>query len=476
MTIGRGINNKMKEVLIFDPGSDTRHIISLNTVLKKNNYSVNRFKSLKEASAHIEKSKPDVVLLRLPQGLNSRYLNVFINLAPVIGVLVEDGDEVIKKALRLGIEEFIIPPCNSSEIRLKMECCMHRRRQIEKLEREKKHLRAIAEVSTLASSSLDSQEILYLVVKKIAEVIPVVRCSMIRVDSEQGYARVVASYENPVLKSITLDLNKYPEIKEAMAARTPVIISDIKRDPLMIGVRDIIFPLGVKSIIVLPVFYKDTVIGTLFLRTSRSGREFTDDEIDFCNAIASTSANALYSAFLYEKSETEKIRLGKLAITDFLTGIYNTRYLYHRLEEEFSRSFRYNIPLTCLMVDIDLFKRINDTYGHKTGDHVLKEFAKLLKRNIRKSDILARYGGEEFIIILPNTSKEGSISEAERLSLCIKNHKFKALQGKHTITVSIGAATYPHKKIKTSDELITYADNALFKAKNRGRAQVVAHQ
>ena len=128
------------------------------------------------------------------------------------------------------------------------------------------------------------------------------------------------------------------------------------------------------------------------------------------------------------------------------------------------------------MVDIDLFKRINDAYGHKTGDHVLKEFAQLLKKNIRKSDIIARYGGEEFIIILPNTSKKGSVSESERLSLCIKKHKFKSLKGKHPITVSIGAVTYPHKDINTSDELITCSDTALFKAKNMGRSKVVVYK
>jgi diguanylate cyclase (GGDEF)-like protein len=107
---------------------------------------------------------------------------------------------------------------------------------------------------------------------------------------------------------------------------------------------------------------------------------------------------------------------------------------------------------------------------------VLKEFSQLLKKNIRKSDILARYGGEEFIILLPNTSKKGSLSEAERLSRCIKKHKFKTLKGKHAISVSIGAVTYPHKKIKVGDDLITLADTALFKAKSKGRGSVVVHQ
>ena len=466
----------MKEILIFDPDDDAKELKSITASLKKKNFSVLSFKTIKEAGIHIEKSKPCVILIRLPLGLESRYLDRFRHVAPVIGILEKEDDKIIRKAFKLGIEEFITFPHNPFELRLKVESCLQRQQHVEALENERKHLLAIIDITSLTSSTLDPQEILFLVVKKIAEVIPVLRCSMIRVDNEHRYAHVVATFENPGLKSITLDLNEYPEIREALSTKTPVIISDVKSDPIMTDVRDIITPLGIRSIIVLPVFYKDKVIGTLFLRTSRSGREFTEGEILFCSRVANTCANALYSAFLYEKSENEKIHLGKLAITDFLTGLYNTRYLYHRLEEEFSRANRYNIPLTCLMVDIDLFKRINDAYGHKTGDHVLKEFAQLLKKNIRKSDIIARYGGEEFIIILPNTSKKGSVSESERLSLCIKKHKFKSLKGKHPITVSIGAVTYPHKDINTSDELITCSDTALFKAKNMGRSKVVVYK
>ncbi len=465
----------MKEVIILNPDAKNKHLSSISAILKKLKYSVTDFSDINEAGVYMKESVPALILLCLPEGLKAKYLKVLKGVAPLVGVLRKGGDKCIKKAFESGIEEFMVFPCSPSEVKLRLENCLQKSRQMKEIEIEKKHLQAVVEITSLASSTLDPQEILYLIVKKIAEVIPVIRCSMIRVDNEHRYAYVVATFESPRLKSITLDLNKYPEIREALATRTPVIISDVKKDPIMMDVKDILTPLGIKSIVVLPVFYKETVIGTLFLRTSRSGKEFTENEIRFCSKVANTSANALYSAFLYEKAESEKMHLGKLAITDFLTGLYNTRYLYHRLEEEFSRSHRYNVPLTCLMVDIDLFKRINDTYGHKAGDHVLKEFAQLLKKNMRKSDILARYGGEEFIILLPNTSRKGSISESERLSLCIKKHKFKSLKAKVTLTVSIGACTYPHKSVKSSDDLITCADSALFMAKKRGRSRVVAY-
>ncbi|MEK7332426.1 MAG: GGDEF domain-containing protein, partial [Nitrospirota bacterium] len=107
---------------------------------------------------------------------------------------------------------------------------------------------------------------------------------------------------------------------------------------------------------------------------------------------------------------------------------------------------------------------VNDTYGHRVGDMVLREFAQFVKKHTRKSDVFARYGGEEFIMLLTQTSDKGAIAEAERLRYVIKEHRFKSLKNKKGITASIGVVSYPHKKIKTQDDLITFADNALFTA------------
>jgi diguanylate cyclase (GGDEF)-like protein len=128
------------------------------------------------------------------------------------------------------------------------------------------------------------------------------------------------------------------------------------------------------------------------------------------------------------------------------------------------------------MIDIDHFKNINDLYGHKIGDTVLQEFARLLKRFSRKSDVLARYGGEEFIILLPQTSIKGAYAEAERMRISIRNHKFKSLKNKRGLTVSIGISCAPHPKIKTHDDLISLADDALFEAKKGGRDKVMMYK
>ena len=143
-------------------------------------------------------------------------------------------------------------------------------------------------------------------------------------------AHVVSTFEDPKITNIRLDLQKYPEIRKALSFKKPVIIKDALKDPLMKEVRDIITPIGIRSILVVPVIFRDEVIGTLLLRTSRSGHTFTKREIRLCTAIANASANALYNAFLYDRLGKEKTKLERLAITDYLTGIYNIRYFYNR--------------------------------------------------------------------------------------------------------------------------------------------------
>jgi len=138
---------------------------------------------------------------------------------------------------------------------------------------------------------------------------PVTRCSIIRVDWLHKYAFVVATFEDPNITGIKLSLRKYPEIIEALQSKKPVIVKDIITDPIMQSVRDIIKPLGIKSILVLPIIFREKVIGTLFLRTSRKVHTFSANEVRLLNAIASASANALYNAFLFEQVEDERVAL-----------------------------------------------------------------------------------------------------------------------------------------------------------------------
>ena len=162
----------------------------------------------------------------------------------------------------------------------------------------------------------------------------------------------------------------------------------------------------------------------------------------------------------------------KLATTDGLTELYNHRYFQEQMKLNVENSKRYGNEFSMIILDIDFFKKFNDTYGHQSGDAVLRQVAQTLKRSVRATDIACRYGGEEMSIILPNTGKNVAHSTAEKICERVSSNKFK-LQGDKevSVTISLGVSTYPQDG-QTPSELIESADKRLYNAKNNGRNQV----
>jgi diguanylate cyclase (GGDEF)-like protein len=160
-------------------------------------------------------------------------------------------------------------------------------------------------------------------------------------------------------------------------------------------------------------------------------------------------------------------QLEEMAITDGLTGVPNYRYFMDKLEEEVRRSRRYRTPFTLLLLDLDNFKEINDTHGHRHGDYVLTKVAGRLQQGLRETDLLARYGGDEFVLLLTQTDAEGGHRVAhqilERLSTPLTTNHIE-----HVIKASIGMVSFDSKQPQSSDELIVGADNALYRAKESG--------
>ncbi|MBD3246662.1 MAG: diguanylate cyclase [Candidatus Omnitrophica bacterium] len=164
-------------------------------------------------------------------------------------------------------------------------------------------------------------------------------------------------------------------------------------------------------------------------------------------------------------------RLQKLSIVDSLTHVYNRRYVMSRFAEEFDRAKNFNLRVSFLMVDIDHFKKVNDTYGHLVGDVVLVEIAKIIRSNVRTIDFVARYGGEEFCMVLPETDKAGAIMVAERVRAQVSATRIKAFDERITVSVSVGVSSYPQNTLY-QDVLIETADKALYQAKSLGRNRV----
>ena len=164
--------------------------------------------------------------------------------------------------------------------------------------------------------------------------------------------------------------------------------------------------------------------------------------------------------------------LRQLAITDGLTEIYNRRYFEERLSEELRRAERFVHPLSVVLVDIDHFKRINDTHGHQVGDLVLVSFARFLQSNIREVDILARYGGEEMVIIMPETRPEDAMSITKRIADKLKETVFKTEDGVEiTLTFSAGVAIFPQHGTDAK-EIVAKVDEAQYRAKRAGRDRI----
>lgn len=168
------------------------------------------------------------------------------------------------------------------------------------------------------------------------------------------------------------------------------------------------------------------------------------------------------------------IELEQQALTDYLTNLYNRRYFMRRGEEEFKRTKRNGQPLTLLMLDIDNFKRVNDSYGHEAGDRALQEVARALKSNLREIDVLGRMGGEEFAVLLPDTSLEDAALLAERVRQTIENTPFEIPGDVLKITVCIGVSAFA-KGMSNIDDMFRNADAALYQAKNAGRNRTMKY-
>lgn len=220
---------------------------------------------------------------------------------------------------------------------------------------------------------------------------------------------------------------------------------------------------GVVSVLALPIRHATTVVGTLLVM-SRQPRTFQPQEIALLERLSLQAAVAIDNAQARE-------RLARLAYRDELTGLDNRRTFDERLTQEILRSRRYAYTCSLLVIDVDHFKRVNDSYGHQAGDIALRRLAGLIESQIRASDRAARYGGEEFAVILPQTDSRAARPIADRIRELIESTPVESGADVLSITVSIGIAAYPGSG-KTAAELFASADRALYRAKQSGRNQV----
>ncbi|MDW7709479.1 MAG: diguanylate cyclase [Deferrisomatales bacterium] len=429
-----------------------------------------------EAIASCQAQRPDLILLdmempdqqgasvclRLKEVKETKYI-------PLVLLSQHSQKQGIIDGLHAGADDYVMKPIVASEILARIDA--HLRTHNYYTDLDNNDLRLLLELTEIISVTRNPKKILNIIVETMAKAIDVSRCSIICM-TDEGDLIVKASSDLPEHQEILLDLEKYPEIERAMTTQRPVVLQDIGSNPLMEPVRERIKGLSDNSIFVAPIIKKQHVIGSFFLRTSSPLKGgITERIFKLCQVVANISGNALENAVLFEAIHSSKRLLEDLVIRDSLTGLFNHQYCHTRMEEEFSRAHRYNTALSCVFVDIDDFKNINDGYGHITGDVVIKKIANLIQQTLRKSDTAFRYGGEEFAILLPNTDSNGANIFAHRVGKLIRDLSVEKLRGTH-ITASIGVATFCDRNLPCYEDLLHLADSAMYEAKSSGKDRI----
>jgi diguanylate cyclase (GGDEF)-like protein len=219
-----------------------------------------------------------------------------------------------------------------------------------------------------------------------------------------------------------------------------------------------------KSHLTLPLVIEGEIIGCISINSDQPNM-YNVPKLQFFSVFGYQMAASLKHI---QRFSTVK----KEAIHDTLTNLFNRRHFEERLSAETQKAFENESNLSMIMVDIDHFKKVNDTFGHDGGDKVLREIASLLKNSVRQYDTVARYGGEEFALLLPGAPLDPTNMVAERIRRLVENTPFKIGQTQIRVTISLGISNFPIHRMKSKEELVKMADLALYEAKKGGRNRV----
>lgn len=246
--------------------------------------------------------------------------------------------------------------------------------------------------------------------------------------------------------------------------RRSLRVDNLQRESGAYGYRWLTEQLPYRSWLGVPLEAERHQLGVISIASTETSA-FTEQDEEMLRTLGQQVVSALENARLFE-----------LATIDGLTRLLNSRYLRQKLAEEFERTAKNRGQLSVVMVDIDHFKKINDTHGHEVGNEVLQHLAILLRGNLRDSDIAGRYGGEEFMLILPNTSSDAAHFVSERLRRTIEENPAETDAGLVHITASLGIANFPTSAVNEPDALVEHADRALYESKRGGRNRVTLSQ
>ncbi len=470
------------KILVAD--DDPALLNTVGWILRDKGYEVVAVERADEVMEKLELEEPDLLLLdvMMPKtdGLqlleqvksDERWRDI-----PVVIISSMPPEDGTVASLGLGAADFIPKPFRVRELLARVEAHLRTSLQLKGARKEAKTRSELVEILHEVTGSLKADEIYHILARRVGRALNIAKCSIvIKSATKPGVVVVVATFDNPMLRNLEIQLDKYPEIQRALETNEALLVADVSTDPIYRDVRKQWKREGIdvptKSAIALPFDLKGKRAGVFFLRTTGDTPPLTEADTHFAATVIKAAVAAIDKGYDLETAVSDRERFQFLANTDPLTQTLNRRALVDKLRTELQRGARYGHDLSLLMIDLDHFKQVNDTYGHLVGDTVLRQLGEILIDEARNVDIVARYGGEEFVIVLPDTQVEGALIFAERLRSRVETHNFGDSQDPLHVTISVGLAGMAAGESIDVEAVFAGADDALYKAKDGGRNMV----
>ncbi len=341
------------------------------------------------------------------------------------------------------------------------------RRYLEQLDRNMEY-RIFYQSMAKLGRSLETHEVMEALGSICQEIAPSTHILIALLDDTRLSYEIAYAKGAPVLLGSKVDSHGKTWLSWALNSNPgPIMLRDIRSHVSTMPIASPKEgPLPIRSVLLVPLKAEGEQLGVILLGSTRIDH-YRHWHVRILSSICGQASASIENSLLHRKVEAE-------AVSDGLTHLYNHRYFQERLKSECSRVRRGGDSISLLMIDIDHFKKVNDTYGHRVGDMILQQVAGILKSRLRAEDTIARYGGEEFVVILSASGKKGALRMAERSRLAVKRAPLIADEHKISTSVSIGTATFP-EDASESWELIEHADRALYTAKEQGRNRVVQY-
>jgi diguanylate cyclase (GGDEF)-like protein len=457
-------------ILVVD--DEPVNIQVLKNLLSVRSYAVSRAYNGAEALERVAGGEPfDLILLDVMMPRMSGYevcrrLRERYSLfeLPILMLTAKNQIQDSVLGFQSGANDYVQKPFDKDELMARVRTLLSLKRavrtaiesekQFENEKQKRMFEETLREVTRAITSTLDLKEVLGNILHALAQFIDFDRSAVLLCEGKDFVIRANDGYDAVRLpEGMAIDLAQDEFIDRVRLSRKAVIDNTFKT--CFLEGHD-----GERMLAGVPIIYQGDLLGVIVMNCRNAA---VSDELLF--TLAGQAGIAIQNARLFE-------RINTMATTDGLTGLNNRRHFFELADREFVRYKRYGAPLSVFMIDIDHFKRINDVYGHATGDQVLRHLARKLMELVRNSDVVGRYGGEEFVAILPETRLETAAEIAERVRETIENDAVHTEAGdiKYTLSIGVGAFT---QDVQTVDAVLDAADKGLYEAKAAGRNRVV---